>query len=139
MSLDVDAIRESFEIIVEKEPLMAARFYPILFERCPQARPLFGRFSGREQQKMLTDMLVQVVEHLEEPDWMKGQLAALGRCHVDYTVTREMFPWVGECLVATMAEVAGDDWSERYETAWGVAYAAITEMMLAGYPEAPSA
>ncbi|MCB9743898.1 MAG: flavohemoprotein [Alphaproteobacteria bacterium] len=135
MSLDVEALRESFELVLEREPLVASRFYPILFERYPQVQPLFGRHSGPEQQRMLTDMLAKVIEHLEDPGWMKGELAALGRRHVDYEVTAEMYPWVGECLVATLAEVAGDDWCERYESAWLTAYGAITEMTLAGYPD----
>lgn len=134
MSLDVDALRESFDLVVEREPLVARRFYPILFERYPQVQPLFGRHSGDEQQKMLTDMLAKVIEHVEDPNWLTSELAALGRRHADYEVTAEMFPMVGECLVATLAEVAGDAWSPRYEAAWVQAYAAITELTLAGYP-----
>ena len=135
MSIDVEAIRESFDLVVEKEPVVASRFYPILFERYPQAKALFGRHSGGEQQKMLTDMLAKVVAHLEEPAWLQQELAALGRRHVGYEVTAEMYPWVGECLVATLAEVAGDAWNERYEAAWVAAYGAITQMTLAGYPD----
>jgi hemoglobin-like flavoprotein len=134
MSLDVDALRESFDLVVEKEPVVATRFYPILFERYPQVKPLFGRHSGDEQQKMLTDMLARVIEHVEDPEWLTTELAALGRRHVQYEVTAEMFPWVGECLVATLAEVAGDAWTPRYEKAWIEAYGAITALTLAGYP-----
>ncbi|MCB9795892.1 MAG: flavohemoprotein [Alphaproteobacteria bacterium] len=135
MSLDVDALRESFDLVVEREPVVASRFYPILFERYPQVKPLFGRHSGPEQQRMLTDMLAKVIEHIEDPEWMQRELAALGRRHVDYAVTAEMYPWVGECLVATLAEVAGDAWNQRYEDAWLAAYGALTQMTLAGYPE----
>jgi hemoglobin-like flavoprotein len=134
MALDVDALRESFDLVVEKEPVVATRFYPILFERYPQVKPLFGRHSSGEQQKMLTDMLARVIEHVEDPEWLTTELAALGRRHVQYEVTAEMFPWVGECLVATLAEVAGDAWTPRYEQAWIEAYGAITALTLAGYP-----
>jgi hemoglobin-like flavoprotein len=136
MSLDVPALRESFDMVVSREPLVAARFYPILFERYPQVKPLFGRHSGAEQQKMLTNMLASVIEHLEDPVWLTEALAALGTRHAGYAVTKEMLPMVGECLVATLAEVAGDDWNERYEKAWIDAYGAITALTLAGYPEA---
>ncbi len=30
----------------------------------------------------------------------------MGAKHLDYGVTNEMYDWVGECLVATLAEVA---------------------------------
>ncbi len=135
MSMDIDAVRESFELIIEREPVVAARFYPILFERYPQVKPLFGKHSGPDQQRMLTDMLAKVVEHIEEPAWLQTELAALGRRHVGYNVTPQMYAWVGECLLATLAEAAGDDWTPRYEAAWTAAYGAITEMTLAGYPD----
>ncbi len=135
MSLDVAALRESFDLVVEKEPLVASRFYPILFSRYPQVKPLFGRHSSDEQANMLTNMLASVIEHVEDGEWLTSELAALGRRHASYEVTAEMFPMVGECLVATLAEVAGDAWSERYEKAWVDAYGAITALTLAGYPE----
>ncbi len=43
-----------------------------------------------------------------------------------------MYPWVGECLIATLAEIAADDWSDEIETAWVDAYGAITSLMLEG-------
>lgn len=136
MGLDVVALRESFDTVVEREPVVAARFYPILFERYPQVKPLFGRFSDAEQQAMLTDMLVKVIEHVEDGDWLETELLALGERHVTYGVSPEMFPMVGECLIATLTDVAGDQWTDRHATAWADAYAAITGLVLKGYPSA---
>lgn len=135
MGLDVEALSESFEVIVEREPLVAARFYPILFARYPEVRPLFGRFSDEEQQRMLTEMLVAVVDHVEDGDWLETELKALGERHATYGVRPEMFPMVGECLLATFEEVAGDRWEPRFEQAWVEAYGAITALTLTGYPE----
>ena len=135
MSLDVEALGASFELIVEKEPMVAAKFYPILFERYPEVKPLFGRFSDTEQQRMLTEMLVKVVEHVEDGEWLETELKALGERHVSYGVSPEMFPMVGECLIATFKEVAGDRWTPRFEQAWAEAYGAITALTLTGYPD----
>src|SRR3712207_7888373 len=43
---------------------------------------------------------------------------SLGRRHVDYGVTPEMYPWVARCLVDTLAELAGDDWTPAMAAAW---------------------
>lgn len=45
-----------------------------------------------------------------------------------------MYPWVGECLIATLAEIAGDD----AEAAWEEAYDQIAGIMLEGAREAES-
>ena len=133
MALDADRLHSSFALVVEREPDLALRFYDLLFERYPQAEELFGRNSRETQAKMLTEALVAVLDNLDDAPWLQETLSGLGRKHEGYGVTREMYDWVGECLVATMAEVAADDWDEPTERAWGDAYGAICEMMWAGY------
>lgn len=135
MSLDVDALRTSFQVALERQPQLTHRFYEILFTRYPQARPLFGRTHSVEaQEKMLAEALVAVLDHLEDGAWLTTQLREMGRRHHGYGITREMYPWVGECLVAALKEAAGDGWSPRAEAAWGGAYGAICDLMFTGYP-----
>jgi hemoglobin-like flavoprotein len=132
MSLDVEALRDSFQLVVERAPNVTRRFYEILFERYPQAQKLFGRNSQQKQEEMLTRALVAVVDHLEDASWLKDTLTSLGAKHVDYGVTDEMYHWVGDSLLATLAEVAADAWSPRVELAWRNAYGAISGLMIAG-------
>lgn len=130
-TLDVTALRESFDLVTQRAPDITRRFYEILFERHPEVRPLFGRTMAR-QEEMLTRALVAVIDHLESSTWLDETLRALGAKHVGYGVTAEMYPWVGEALLATLAEVAGDDWSPRLERAWSDAFTAIASLMIEG-------
>jgi hemoglobin-like flavoprotein len=132
MDLDIEALRESFELIAEAHPTIMARFYEILFERYPQAKRLFGRNSREAQEQMLTRALAAVLDHLEDAPWLSDTLQALGAKHVGYGVTEEMYGWVGECLLATLSEAAGSLWTPRVELAWRNAYAAISGLMLQG-------
>ena len=129
MSLDVEALQSSFALVAEREPTVAVRFYGHLFSRYPHFQPLFSRGAPEKQQQMLTEMLGSIVAHLEDADWLVQNLRALGARHADYGVTAEMYPAVGECLVLTLSEVAGDDWSPRLAAAWGGAYGAICGLM----------
>jgi hemoglobin-like flavoprotein len=135
MSLQVKLLRDSFELVVERQPQITPRFYQILFERFPQVQPLFGRNAGTKQSAMLQEALVAVIEHIEDAGWLTETLAAMGRKHLDYGVTAEMYPWVGESLLATLAEIAGDAWTPALEAAWGEAYAAIASLMQRGASE----
>ncbi|HVH47158.1 MAG TPA: globin domain-containing protein [Labilithrix sp.] len=130
--LNAELLRSTFQLVTEREPAITGRFYEILFERYPQVRPLFGGNSARAQQEMLQGALVAVIEHLEDTNWLASTLAALGRKHVAYGVTREMFDWVGEALLATLAEVAKDAWNHEVAQAWQDAYEAIRDLMLVG-------
>jgi hemoglobin-like flavoprotein len=132
MDLDIEALRDSFELIAERNPTITARFYEILFERYPQAKRLFGRNSQKAQEDMLTRALAAVLDHLEDAPWLSQTLQALGAKHVGYGVTEEMYDWVGECLLAALGEAAGPAWTPRVQLAWRNAYAAISGLMLTG-------
>jgi hemoglobin-like flavoprotein len=131
MPLNVNLLRQSFEVVASANPKFVSRFYEILFERYPQARPLFPQNGMARQVEMLTQALVAVLDHLEDAPWLQDTLGALGAKHVGYGVTREMYDWVGASLLATLAEVAGPAWTPELQGAWGEAYGAIVSLMLA--------
>jgi hemoglobin-like flavoprotein len=139
MSLNVALLRSSFELVVERQPQLTPRFYEILFSRYPQVQPLFGRNSGTQQAQMLQEALVAVIDHLEDASWLGNTLEAMGRKHVDYGVTDEMYAFVGDSLLSTLAEVAGSDWTPELAAAWAEAYDAIAGMMQKGAATAQNA
>jgi hemoglobin-like flavoprotein len=135
MSLNVALLRSSFELVVGLEPRLTHRFYEILFERYPEAKALFVRNAPAVQERMLTDALVAVINHLEDAPWLAATLKQLGARHGGYGVTSEMYGWVGASLLATLAEVAGQQWTPPLEAAWTDAYGAIAGLMQAGAAE----
>jgi hemoglobin-like flavoprotein len=130
--MDIVRLRESFEMVVTRQPLLTKRFYEILFERYPAARALFGRRSQEAQEKMLTSALVAVMDHLDDAVWFNETLEALGATHVGYGVTDEMYEWVGASLLAALAEAASEDWSASLAAEWATAYGAIASTMQRG-------
>lgn len=129
MGLNVDLLRSSFSLVVEREPELTHRFYDVLFTSYPQVKPLFTRHARPKQETMLRDMLVAVIDHLEDAAWLKANLAALGKKHQDYGVTPEMYGWVGASLLETLGNVAGDAWTPELKAAWTEAYGAIASLM----------
>jgi hemoglobin-like flavoprotein len=136
MSLNVPLLRSSFDLVVERQPQLTRRFYEILFERYPAAKPLFHRSKPELQEKMLTDALVAVMDRLEDAPWLTTTLKQMGAKHVAYGVTTEMYGWVGASLLATLAEVAREDWTPELEKAWTDAFGAIAGLMQAGAAQA---
>jgi hemoglobin-like flavoprotein len=136
MGLNVTLLRESFGLVIERQPQLVHRFYGILFERYPQVKPLFGVRHGQgKQEEMLAGALVAVLDKLEDAPWLESTLKGMGAKHVEYGVTNEMYGWVGESLLATIAEVAGADWNPELAAAWTEAYGAIAGLMQQGAAE----
>jgi hemoglobin-like flavoprotein len=132
MALNVPLLRTSLDLIIERQPEFTPRFYEILFARYPQVKPLFGRNSSQNQAKMLQGAIVAVMDHLEDATWLTETLGAMGAKHVDYGVTDEMYDYVGDSLIATLAEAADTAWTPEHAEAWTEAYGAIAGLMLAG-------
>jgi len=132
MALNIELLRQSFDLFVEREPDLMRHFYDVLFVRYPQAEPLFGRTSRDNQAKMLTEALIAVLDHLDDAPWLEHRLGGLGAKHVEYGVTPEMYGWVGESLLVALADIAGPEWNTELAAAWADAYGAIASLMLKG-------
>lgn len=132
MSLNVELLRSSFELVVERSPHLTHRFYEILFERYPETQSMFAPSRRQAQESMLTSALVAVMDHLEDAPWLQNTLQALGAKHVAYGVTNEMYDWVGASLLAALAEACEKEWTNEVEQAWVTAFGAISGLMKQG-------
>ena len=81
---------------------------------------------------MLQYAIVALVDHVHDASWLTETLHGLGATHKGYGVTDEMYGWVGEFLIATLKEVAGDAWTAEIETAWVDAYGATSGLRQQG-------
>lgn len=132
MSLNVPLLKESFTLVAPQADKIADRFYEILFEDFPQVKPLFKNSNMKVQKKALIKSLVFVIENLENPEALADGLFKLGERHVNYEVEENQFPAVGQTLLKTLAEIAGDAWNADLEKAWSDAYTAIQDLTVKG-------
>ena len=98
--------------------------------RIPKCSALFHRSTPGAQNKMFAQKLTALVDHLDDPSWLGRELSTLAANHVTYGVTAEMYPWVGEALIATLREACGEAWIAEAERAWTDAYASLVTAIL---------
>jgi hemoglobin-like flavoprotein len=122
-------LEESYELALLRDADFPRLFYDILFKTRPSTRALFKSNSLNAQRSMLSQTLLAAVEHLEDPAWLQQQLSPLGKAHVRYGVTDEMYEWVGNSLVAAIAEACSEDWTSAHEAAWRAAYQRLSSVM----------
>lgn len=128
MSLKIELLEASFAAVAPRADELADKFYGRLFREHPQVRPLF-KAPQAEQKKKLVASLAMIVQSLRNPDALRAYAEQLGVRHLDYNVAREHYPIVGQNLLATLADVAGDAWNDELEAAWAEAYGAIQAMI----------
>jgi hemoglobin-like flavoprotein len=132
MSLDLESLETSFDLVAPRGDELMDVFYARLFAAAPAVKPLFAKTDFRRQKAMLLSALVLVRKKLHDLEAIVPTLHALGARHVAYGARPEHYPVVGEVLIASMAEVAGDAWRPEWSRAWAEALAVVAGAMIEG-------
>lgn len=127
---DATLLRDTLEIVLASDDSFPRGFYERLFVAHPELRAMFHRNSDGAQAKAFAQKLTALVDHLTDPAWLERELPTLAANHRFYGVTAEMYPWVGEALLATLREACGPAWSPEAERAWTELYGTVTRAML---------
>src|SRR4051795_128868 len=135
MTLNIDNLETSFDLIAPRGDELMEEFYARLFAAAPGVRGLFPADMNR-QRAMLLSALVLLRKSLRDLDRIVPTLRSLGARHVAYGALPEHYPVVGTLLIESMAHVAGDAWRPEYGTAWADAYAVVAAEMMAGAEQA---
>lgn len=132
MTLDLDALETSFDLIAPRGEELVETFYRRLFAAAPSVRPLFAETDMRRQKTKLLATLVVLRKSLPDLDAIIPKLRQLGGRHDAYGARPEHYALVGSTLIASMAELAGDAWRREYERAWSDAFDVVAGAMLEG-------
>ena len=106
-------------------------FYERMFAAYPSIRPLF-RDNIREQSVKLMNMLNIVVNGIFNLADLEESLLALGARHRQFGVEDQDYAIVRECLLATLKEGLGEEFTDEIRCAWIEAYELIATIMIRG-------
>ena len=135
MTLDLEALETSFDLVAGRGDALMDEFYSRLFAAAPAVRPLFPADLKR-QKTMLLAALVLLRKSLRNLDAIVPTLRNLGARHVAYGARPEHYPVVGASLIASMAAIAGEEWKPEHERAWKAAFEIVAGTMLEGAAQA---
>jgi hemoglobin-like flavoprotein len=132
MTLQVETLETSFDLIAPRGDEVVDRFYSRLFATDQRIRHLFDNVDMARQKQSLLNTLVVVRESLHDLSDVIPDLQALGARHAGWGVRPADYPIVIQCLLATMKEVGGSDWKPEYTDAWAEALETVQSVMLEG-------
>jgi hemoglobin-like flavoprotein len=138
MALDLETLETSFDLIAPRGEELVDIFYSRLFEAAPAVQPLFAHTELRKQKAMLLATLVLLRKSLRDLEAIAPKLRQLGARHVAYGARPEHYPVVAEVMLASMAEIAGDVWTQDVAAAWAGALDLVATAMLEGAEQAES-
>jgi hemoglobin-like flavoprotein len=136
LTLDLENLETSFDLIAPRGEELVDVFYARLFETAPAVKPLFAKTDLPKQKAMLLATLGLLRKSLRDLEAIAPRLRQLGARHVAYGALPEHYPVVAEVMLASMAEIAGDAWTTDVEAAWAGALGLVVTAMLEGAAEA---
>jgi hemoglobin-like flavoprotein len=135
MSLDVETLETSFDLVAPRGDELMDEFFARVFATAPSVGPLFPA-DLRRPKTMVLAVLVLLRKSLRNLDDLAPTLRKLGVCNVVHGARPEHYPVVGTTLIASMASIAGDQWKPEYERAWSAALEVVAGVMLEGAEQA---
>jgi hemoglobin-like flavoprotein len=132
VSLNLEALETSFDLVAPRGDELMDVFYRRLFAAAPGVEPLFAHTDLKRQKAMLLGTLVLLRKSLRDLEAIVPKLHELGARHVAYGALPEHYAVVGKALLASLAEIAGPAWSAEYERAWDEALGVVAGAMLEG-------
>ena len=139
LPLNIELLEETFAALAPRGDELVADFYERLFERHPEVQPMFAGADMREQQTKLLGALATVVKSLRKPDELVPVLQELGVRHGALGAVAAHYDAVGPVLLESMAQIAGDAWTDEVEQAWAEAYGLIASVMIEAADDAEPA
>jgi hemoglobin-like flavoprotein len=130
MTLNVELLEQSFNLVKEHSTEFTKTFYTNLFADYPDVEPLFANAQMQEQGKKLFASLVLTIDSLRQPEFLTKTLRGLGTRHIKYGVLPHHYPMVGNSLLKSLQLSLGKDWTADVEQAWKDAYTAVADLML---------
>lgn len=136
---------EQLRRIKNYEEVAGTLLFQRLFEKCPQAKVLFGfpldidpkslELIASKRFVMHASYLIQMLDtalNMLGPDieLLTEIMLELGVKHVRYGVQPEMFPVMGECLLVTLEECLKEAMTDNHKQAWRVTYNALSQDMI---------
>jgi NAD(P)H-flavin reductase/hemoglobin-like flavoprotein len=133
--VDVERLKWSWGLAERFGDEAALHFYSTLFLASPETRDMFPIGMAGQRDKLLR-ALGHIVSHVDATDQLVPFLQQLGRDHRKFGVMAEHFPAVGQALIATLAHLLDDQWTDELAEDWTDAFGVVASVMTEAAAEA---
>ncbi|MDX1465033.1 MAG: globin domain-containing protein [Halomonas sp.] len=119
-------------VVAEHLDPITQRFYPLMFSRYPEVKPLFNETHQRDggQPRALAGAVLAYVGLRGDPQQARGALGTIVGKHVALGIQPDQYPIVGECLMAAIGEVLGEAVTPDVAAAWSALYEELAGLLI---------
>ncbi len=125
-------IEATAPVVAEHLEAITQRFYPLMFDRYPEVKPLFNQAHQADggQPRVLAAAVLAYVRLRHDREKVRETLATVVSKHVSLDIRPEQYPIVGECLMAAIGEVLGEAVTPEVAAAWEGVYEELAGLLI---------
>lgn len=127
----IHLVRESWEQLKPTSRQIGRSLYDRLFVALPVAKHLFDE-DIHQQACKLAAVISFVITKLHRIEDIYPDLRNVGGMHSKYDIPFDWYNIVGNCLVASIKDGMGTQWTEKLEEAWNSLYDILREKVWEG-------
>ncbi len=127
----VELIRTSYEALSPRGDHLLNTFFDNLFESTPSMEEVLPR-AGIAKRRSLLKTVSFIVDNADRLEGIRNSLMDMGEHNADTGIKSAHYPLVRDTLVATMAQVAGDAWTQQLDEAWFDVLSVVSLFMIRG-------
>ncbi|RZI80553.1 MAG: NO-inducible flavohemoprotein [Rubrivivax sp.] len=134
MSPDTIAlIKATVPVLQQHGETITRHFYQLMFREHPEVKAFFNEAHQAEgtQARALAGAVLAYAANIDRLEALAGALPRIIQKHVSLGVLPEHYPIVGQCLLKAIKEVLGDAATDDIIAAWGEAYTALADLLIA--------
>jgi len=129
----ISLIKATVPVLQEHGEAITSHFYKLMFNNHPEVKAFFNEAhqASGTQARALAAAVLAYAAHIDRLDEIAGALPRIIQKHAALGVLPEHYPIVGSCLLRAIKEVLGDAATDDIIAAWGEAYQALAEILIA--------
>lgn len=139
MSSSVVLSEKHIEVVKSTIPLLESvgaeiteYFYQRMFKGHPELQHIFNMSNQRsgKQQLALFNAIAAYAKHIDNLPALTEAVERIANKHTSLNIRPEHYPIVGENLIGTLRELAGDVFTKEVEEAWTAAYGFLANIFI---------
>jgi nitric oxide dioxygenase len=129
----ISLIKATVPVLQQHGEAITRHFYQLMFREHPEVKAFFNEAhqASGTQARALAGAVLAYAAHIDRLDELAGALPRIVQKHAALGVLPEHYPIVGACLLRAIREVLGEAATDEIVAAWGEAYQALADLLIA--------
>ncbi len=126
-------IKATVPVLQQHGEAITTHFYQLMLREHPELKAFFNEAHQAHgtQARALAGAVLAYAANIDRLEALAGALPRIIQKHVSLGVEAQHYPIVGQCLLRAIKEVLGDAATDDIIAAWGEAYTALANILIA--------